>query len=37
MKADGVFDATARVRPVVWVLFLLLIAVLITGTLQIRC
>jgi uncharacterized protein len=35
MKADGVFDATARVRPVVWVLFLLLVAILIAGTLQI--
>jgi len=35
MKANGVFDATAQVRPVVWVLFLLLFAILITGTLQI--
>jgi uncharacterized protein len=35
MKADGVFDTTARVRPAVWGLFLLLIAVLITGTLQV--
>jgi hypothetical protein len=35
MKADGVFDATAHVRPVVWGLFLLLVAILITGTLQV--
>jgi uncharacterized protein len=35
MKADGVFDATARVRPVVWVLFALLVGILIAGTLQI--
>lgn len=35
MAANGVFDRTARVRPAVWVLFLLLVAILIAGTLQI--
>jgi uncharacterized protein len=35
MKASGVFDATAQVRPAVWALFALLLAILITGTLQI--
>ncbi len=35
MEANGVFDQTAKVKPDVWVLFGLLIAVLITGTLQI--
>lgn len=33
--ANGVFDQTARVRPAVWVMFLLLIAILIVGTLQV--
>ncbi len=35
MAANGVFDQTAKVKPAVWVLFSLLIAVLIVGTLQI--
>ncbi|HWS23143.1 MAG TPA: permease [Anaerolineales bacterium] len=35
MIANGVFDQTAKVKPAVWVLFLLLIAVLIFGTLQV--
>ncbi len=35
MEANGAFDQTAKVKPAVWVLFLLLIAVLIVGTLQI--
>lgn len=35
MAQDGVFDQTAKVNPAVWVLFLLLVAVLIVGTLQI--
>ena len=35
MTASGVFDQTARVKPAVWVLFLLLVAVLIVGTLQV--
>jgi len=35
MAAQGVFDGQARVKPAVWVLFGLLIAVLIVGTLQI--
>lgn len=35
MIANGVFDQTAKVKPAVWVLFLLLIAVLIVGTLQV--
>jgi len=35
MAAQGVFDGRARVKPSVWVLFGLLIAVLIVGTLQI--
>jgi uncharacterized protein len=33
--ASGVFDATATVRPMIWVLFLLLFAILINGTLQV--
>lgn len=32
---SGLFDQTAHVRPAVWVVFLLLMAVLITGTLQV--
>lgn len=35
MTANGVFDQTARVKPAVWVLFLLLVGILIVGTLQI--
>lgn len=35
MAANGVFDQTAKVKPAVWVLFGLLIAVLIAGTLQV--
>jgi len=35
MAKNGVFDQTAKVNPAVWVLFLLLVAVLIVGTLQI--
>jgi len=35
MQANGLFDAGAAVGSRVWVLFLLLVAVLITGTLQI--
>ena len=35
MAANGVFDQTAKVNPAVWVLFLLLVAVLIVGTLQV--
>lgn len=33
--ASSVFDQTAQVKPAVWVLFLLLVAVLIVGTLQV--
>jgi uncharacterized membrane protein YraQ (UPF0718 family) len=36
MEANGVFDQTAKVKPAVWALFLLLIAVLIAGTLQVN-
>ena len=35
MANNGLFDQTARVKPAVWALFLLLVAVLIVGTLQI--
>ena len=35
MAAEGMFDGTAKVKPAIWVLFTLLIAVLIIGTLQI--
>jgi uncharacterized membrane protein YraQ (UPF0718 family) len=35
MADSGIFDATAKVKPAVWVLFLLLFAVLIVGTLQV--
>jgi uncharacterized membrane protein YraQ (UPF0718 family) len=35
MRADEAFDQTANVKPAVWVLFILLVAVLIVGTLQI--
>jgi hypothetical protein len=35
MAQNGLFDQTAKVKPAVWVLFLLLVAVLIVGTLQI--
>jgi uncharacterized membrane protein YraQ (UPF0718 family) len=33
---SGLFDKAAHIRPAVWVVFLLLIAVLITGTLQVN-
>lgn len=36
MEANGAFDQTARVKPAVWALFVLLIAVLIMGTLQVN-
>lgn len=35
MAANGVFDQNVSVKPAVWVLFLLLLAVLIVGTLQV--
>jgi uncharacterized membrane protein YraQ (UPF0718 family) len=35
MAESGLFDSAAQVKPAVWVLFLLLFAVLIVGTLQI--
>ncbi len=35
METGGVFDQTAKVSPAVWGMFLLLVAVLIAGTLQI--
>ncbi|MGD8634279.1 MAG: permease [Anaerolineales bacterium] len=35
MADSGMFDGSAQVKPAVWVLFLLLFAVLIVGTLQI--
>lgn len=35
MQANGVFDQTARVRPVVWAMLALLVLVLVAGTLQI--
>jgi hypothetical protein len=35
MADGGLFDDKARVRPAVWVVFLLLVAVLIVGTLQV--
>lgn len=35
LSADGIFAQTARVKPAVWVLFILLVAVLIVGTLQV--
>jgi uncharacterized membrane protein YraQ (UPF0718 family) len=35
MAKNGVFDQTAKVKPAVWVLFLLLVLILIVGTLQI--
>jgi uncharacterized membrane protein YraQ (UPF0718 family) len=36
MADSGMFDAKVTVKPVVWVLFLLLITVLIVGTLQVN-
>jgi uncharacterized membrane protein YraQ (UPF0718 family) len=36
MAANGVFDQTARVNPVVWTVFILLFLTLIVGTLQIN-
>ncbi|MEA4958629.1 MAG: permease [Anaerolineaceae bacterium] len=36
LAASGVFDQTAKVKPAVWVLFLMLVAVLIVGTLQVN-
>jgi uncharacterized membrane protein YraQ (UPF0718 family) len=35
MQKNGVFDQTAQVKPAIWALFLLMVAVLIVGTLQI--
>ncbi len=35
MAANGIFDQTTKVKPAVWLLFILLIVVLIAGTLQI--
>ncbi len=35
LQANGVFDQTAKVNPVVWIVFFLLFAVLVTGTLQV--
>ena len=35
MAANGVFDQTAKVKPAIWVLFILLFTMLIVGTLQI--
>ena len=35
MAAEGMFDGTAEVKPAIWVMFTLLIAVLIIGTLQV--
>lgn len=35
MTEAGMFDQTAQVKPAVWIVFLLLVAVLIIGTLQI--
>jgi len=35
MAASGMFDQSVKVKPAVWVLFLLLLAVLIVGTLQV--
>jgi len=36
MAGSGMFDGAATVKPVVWVVFLLLVAVLIVGTLQVN-
>lgn len=36
LESDGVFDQNVKVKPAVWGLFLLLFAVLIVGTLQVR-
>lgn len=36
LASDGVFDQNVKVKPAVWGLFLLLFAVLIFGTLQVR-
>ncbi|MEN6436087.1 MAG: permease [Anaerolineaceae bacterium] len=35
MTANGVFDQTAKVNPAIWVIFVLLFATLIVGTLQV--
>jgi len=35
MAANGMFDQSVKVKPAVWTLFLLLVAVLIVGTLQV--
>lgn len=35
-EASGLFDQKAKVKPAVWALFLLLVAVLIVGTLQVN-
>ncbi|MCK5053593.1 MAG: permease [Anaerolineales bacterium] len=36
MAAEGMFDGTAEVKSAIWVMFVLLIAVLIIGTLQVE-
>ncbi len=36
LQDSGLFDQTARLRPAVWVVFLLLMALLLTGTLQVN-
>ena len=36
MLASGVFDQTAKVKPAVWTMFMLLVAALIVGTLQVE-
>lgn len=35
MAANGVFDQTAKVKPMIWVIFILLFSMLIVGTLQV--
>lgn len=35
LSVNGVFDQTAQVKPAVWILFILLVAILIVGTLQV--
>ena len=36
LMESGLFDQKPNIRPAVWVVFLLLLAVLIVGTLQVR-
>jgi uncharacterized membrane protein YraQ (UPF0718 family) len=36
MQDSGMFDSQAKVKPAIWIVFLLLIAVLIVGTLQVE-